>query len=118
MFAAINDAYDPSRRLRKVGIVPTLRIEHPTNDFASWKAAFDRDPAARLKSGVQRYSIYQPVDNPRYVLIDLEFETVAQAELLLTSMKQIWSSGVAGAALGGEPRTQILETMEVTQLVA
>ena len=55
---------------------------------------------------------------PRYVLIDLEFETVTQAERLLTSMKQIWGSGVAGAALGGEPRTQILETMEVTQLVA
>lgn len=98
--------------------MPILRIEHPTQDFITWKAAFDRDPVGRSKSGVQRYSIYQPVDNPRYVLIDLEFETVAQAEGLLASMKQIWSSGAAGAALGGEPRTQILETMEVTQLEA
>ena len=98
--------------------MPILRIEHPTQDFITWKAAFDRDPVGRSKSGVQRYSIYQPVDNPRYVLIDLEFETVGQAEGLLASMKQIWSSGAAGAALGGEPRTQILETMEVTRLVA
>ena len=97
--------------------MPILRIEHPTRDFATWKSAFDRDPVGRGQSGVQRYSIYQPVDNPRYVLIDLEFETVAQAERLLASMKQIWGSGAAGAALGGEPRTQILETMEVTQLV-
>jgi hypothetical protein len=98
--------------------MPTLRIEHPTQDFATWKAAFDRDPADRSKSGVQRYSIYQPVDNPHYVLIDLEFDTVAQAEGLLASMKRIWSSGAAGPALGGEPRTQILEVMEVTQPVA
>ncbi len=98
--------------------MPILRIEHPTKDFATWKAAFDRDPAGRGKAGVQRYSIYQPVDNPRYVLIDLEFETVSQAERLLDTMKLIWSSGAAGPALGGEPRTQILETRESTQIVA
>jgi hypothetical protein len=96
----------------------TLRIEHPTRDFATWKAAFDRDPAGRSRSGVQRYSIYQPVDNPGYVLIDLEFETVTQAEGLLASMKRIWSSGAAGAALGGEPRTQILQTMEAADVAA
>ncbi|MEO6943837.1 MAG: hypothetical protein ABI053_03905 [Lacisediminihabitans sp.] len=99
-------------------MMPILRIEHPTQDFATWKNAFDRDPVGRGKAGVQRYSIYQPVDNPRYVLIDLEFETVIQAERLLASMKQVWSSGAAGPALGGEPRTQILETKEVTELVA
>ncbi|MBG0741242.1 hypothetical protein IV500_17890 [Paeniglutamicibacter antarcticus] len=97
--------------------MPILRIEHPTEDFATWKAAFDRDPAGRGKAGVQQYSIYQPVDNPRYVLIDLEFETVTQAERLLDTMKLIWSSGAAGPALGGEPRTQILETKEVTQIL-
>ncbi|WP_231685999.1 MULTISPECIES: hypothetical protein [unclassified Arthrobacter] len=67
---------------------------------------------------MQRYSIYQPVDNPRYVLIDLEFPTVSQAERLLASMRQIWSSGAAGPAFGGEPRTQILDTKEVVQLEA
>jgi hypothetical protein len=98
--------------------MPILRIEHPTKDFATWKAAFDRDPAGRIRSGVLRFSIYQPLGNPQYVLIDLEFETVAQAEGLLASMKRVWGSGAAGDALGGEPRTQILETREVTQLVA
>ncbi|KNH20399.1 hypothetical protein ACU18_04420 [Arthrobacter sp. ZBG10] len=98
--------------------MPILRIEHRTHDFATWKAAFDRDPAGRGKAGVQRYSIYQPVDNPRYVLIDLEFPTVSQAERLLASMRQIWSSGAAGPAFGGEPRTQILDTKEVVQLEA
>jgi hypothetical protein len=99
-------------------MMPILRIEHPTRDFATWKAGFDRDPAVRSKSGVQRYSIYQPVEDPRYVLIDLEFETVGQAEGFLAFLKHFWGSGAAGAALGGEPRTQILETKEVSQLVA
>lgn len=93
-----------------------LRIEHPTQDFATWKAAFDRDPADRGKAGVQRYSIHQPTGNPHYVLIDLEFETVAQAERLLATMKKVWSTGAAGPALGGEPRTQILETKEVAEI--
>lgn len=109
--------YAQSTYQEKVRIMPILRIEHPTQDFATWKAAFDRDPANRSKAGVQRYAIYQPVDNPRYVLIDLEFDTLTQAEKLLDTMKRVWSSGAAGPALGGEPRTQILETKEVTQIV-
>jgi hypothetical protein len=96
--------------------MPTLRIEHPTRDFATWKSAFESDPAGRVASGVQRYSIYQPVDDDHYVLIDLEFETTAEAEALLASMKRVWNSGAAGAALGGEPRTRIIETIEAVQL--
>lgn len=97
--------------------MPTLRIEHATQDFATWKAAFDRDPVDRRGSGVLRYSIYQPIGDPGYVLIDLEFETVAQAESLLAAMKGVWGSGAAGPALRGAPRTQILHTMEATELV-
>jgi hypothetical protein len=96
--------------------MPTLRIEHPTADFTTWKVAFDRDPAAREKSGVQRYAIYQPVDDTHYVLIDLEFATTSEAEALLAAMKKVWRSGAAGPALAGEPRTRIIETREVVQL--
>lgn len=55
---------------------------------------------------------------PSRVLIDLEFMTVTQAEPLLATMRKMWSSGAAGPALGGEPRTQILETMEVAEIEA
>ena len=92
--------------------MPTLRIEHPTKDFATWKAAFDSDPVGRVRSGVQRFAIYQPVDDPHYVLIDLEFATTGQAQALLTAMQAVWSSGAAGAAFGGTPRTRIINTIE------
>lgn len=116
MAPARGGAYAQIAPKEKVRIMPLLRIEHPTRDFATWKAAFDRDPANRSKAGVLRYSIHQPVNNPHYVLIDLEFETVTQAEQLLATMKKIWSSGAAGSALGGEPRIQILETREMMQI--
>ena len=51
-----------------------LRIEHAVSDYGTWKAAFDSDPAGRAQSGVRRYRIMRPVDDPHYVMIDLEFE--------------------------------------------
>ncbi len=52
----------------------TLRIEHPVPDYDSWKQAFDGDPIGRERSGVKRYRIMRPGDDPRYVMIALEFE--------------------------------------------
>lgn len=54
--------------------MPILRIEHQVPDFAGWKQAFDSDPAGRERSGVRRYAILRAVDDPNYVLIDLEFD--------------------------------------------
>ena len=70
--------------------MPTLHIEHPTHDFDSWKRAFDSDPAGRHRSGVRRYRVSRAVDDPNYVMIDLEFDTREQAEGLLRTMQGIW----------------------------
>ena len=53
----------------------TVQIEHPIRDFDGWRAAFDRDPAGRETSGVRRYRIFRPVDDPKFVIIDLDFDT-------------------------------------------
>src|SRR6266540_462043 len=55
-----------------------LRIEHPVAEYHTWKEAFDRDPVGREKSGVRRYRILRPIDDPNYVMIDLEFNTQAR----------------------------------------
>ena len=47
----------------------TVQIEHPIRDFASWRAAFDRDPAGRQGAGVRCYRVYRPVGDPKYVLV-------------------------------------------------
>ena len=90
----------------------TLRIEHAISGYATWKAAFDRDPAHRTESGVLRYSVHQPADDPLYVLIDLDFDTAEQAQAMLVRLGQVWSSGQAAPALAGRPHTRILYTRE------
>jgi hypothetical protein len=55
--------------------MPILRIEHPVPDFDGWKTAFDNDPVGRKQSGVRRYQILRAIDDPNYVMIDLEFDT-------------------------------------------
>ncbi len=65
-------------------------MEHPVPDFDGWKKAFDGDPVGRQKSGVRRYWILRPIDDPKYVMIDLEFDTQREAEALLAAMRVVW----------------------------
>ncbi|MFB3909731.1 MAG: hypothetical protein ACE15D_15150 [Candidatus Eisenbacteria bacterium] len=88
-----------------------LRIEHPVPDYDGWKRAFDSDPVGRQQSGVRRYRISRPIDDPHYVTIDLELDTVAEAESLLASLQILWNR-VEGQVMTG-PRSRILELLEV-----
>lgn len=96
--------------------MPTLRIEHPVSDYDTWRAAFDRDPVDRRGSGVRRYAIHRPVDDPRYVLIDLDFDSAIEAERMLARLTDLWRSSVAAPALAGAPQTRVIETTEVVDL--
>jgi hypothetical protein len=87
-----------------------LRIEHPIPNYEGWKQAFESDPVGREKSGVRRYQILRPIDNPNYVLIDLEFDTISQAEALLAAMRVVW--GRVEGTIMMNPQTQIVETVE------
>lgn len=88
----------------------TLRVEHPVADFTVWKRAFDSDPARRQNSGVRRYRISRAVDDPAFVTVDLEFDSLAAAEAFLTALRAVWSR-VTGT-LVDSPRGRILEGVE------
>ena len=90
--------------------MPTLRIEHPVPDFSAWKQAFESDPARRENAGVRGYQILRPVGNPNYVLIDLEFDAVDEAEGLLANMRKVWAG--AGGQVSSDQRAQIVEIVE------
>jgi ribosomal protein L35AE/L33A len=88
----------------------TLQIEHGIKDFGMWKAAFDQDPVDRVASGVVAYRISRPVDDPHYVVVELDFESRAQAESLLARLQDtVWNTDAA-PALRGTPKTRILES--------
>jgi hypothetical protein len=94
--------------------MPTLHIEHATPNFDTWKQAFDRDPAGRKQVGVRRYRISRAVDDPNYVMIDLEFDTREQAEGLLRTMQGIW--GRPDHSLSRSQQARIVEVVESEEL--
>jgi hypothetical protein len=95
------------------GTMYVLRIEHAVPDFAGWKRAFDGDPVGREKSGVRRYRVSRPIDDPHYVMIDLEFDAAGQAEALLAAMRVVWSR-VDGTVMTN-PQARIVETVEAKE---
>lgn len=91
----------------------TLHIEHPITDFGTWKAAFDRFAEARANSGVCSHRILRPVDDAHYVVIDLDFQTVGEAETFLDFLQtRVWTSTQNAPALAGAPQAKILEAAD------
>lgn len=92
--------------------MPTLHIEHPIVDFDMWKTAFDRFAEVRRQSGVLAHRVQRPVDDPRYVVIDLDFGTTGEAERFLAFLhERVWASPENAPALAGRPQTRILEAV-------
>jgi hypothetical protein len=94
--------------------MPIVRIEHAVPSFETWKRAFDSDPADRTGSGVRRYQILRLRDNPNHVMIDLEFDTLGEAEGFLRTMQQVWSG--PGRAVMQHPSGRIADFVEVKEL--
>lgn len=92
--------------------MPTLQLEHAITDFPRWKAAFDRDPIDRRGLGVRRHRVFRPLDDERYVLVELEFATRQEAETAHEALRGLWRSPAAAPALAGAPRVRIVETIE------
>ncbi len=90
-----------------------LRIEHPVPDFDGWKKVFDSDPVGRKKSGVRRYRVLRPTNDAKYVMIDLEFDTIGLAETMLDALRVLWGR-VEGKVMTN-PKAQIVETVETKE---
>jgi hypothetical protein len=94
--------------------MPTLRIQHSVPTFEGWKQAFDNDPMDRKASGVRRYHVHRSVTDPNFVMIDLEFDTAAEAEQLLEKLRRLWAG--PGGAVMRNPEAWIVETVETRSL--
>jgi len=88
----------------------TLHIEHKVSNYDGWKQVFDSNPINRKKSGVRSYRIFRPVDDPNYVLIDLEFDNLNDSETVLTALNKLWSN-VDGKIIFN-PQARILNVEE------
>ncbi len=92
--------------------MPIVQLEHAIKDFEMWKAAFDRDPIDRRGLGVRRHRVFRPLDDPGYVVVELEFDTTSEAEACRSALGDLWSSPMAAPALIGSPQIRIVESVE------
>ena len=90
-----------------------LRIEHAVPNFQGWKKAFDNDPLDRKKSGVRRYRISRPVDDPNYLIVDLEFDDAQQAEAMLSSLRKLW--GQVEGTIIAQPHARVFNVLETRE---
>jgi hypothetical protein len=68
-----------------------LRIEHRAPNYEAWKQAFESDPVGRERGGVRRHRVSRQMDDPSYVMVDLEFETSGEAESFRAALLDLWS---------------------------
>ena len=95
--------------------MPVLQIEHGVGDFERWKErAFDSDPIGRERGGVRRYRVSRTSDDANYVVVDLEFDTMTEAESFRTALEELWGR-VEGDLGLSTPRARILETVEAAE---
>lgn len=88
----------------------TLHIEHAITDFETWKSAFNRFADVRRQAGVRAERVQRPMDDPKYVVIDFDFESTEEAEAFLLFLNtKVWGTRENAPALAGTPHTKILE---------
>jgi hypothetical protein len=92
--------------------MPVLQLEHAISDFDVWKRAFDSDPIGRERLGVRSHRVFRPLDDPKYVVVELDFATEQEAETCRAALRELWTSRRAAPALSGAPRVRIVETVE------
>ena len=91
----------------------TLRVELKVRDYDLWRSAFDRDAGGRKDSGMRRYRIFRPVDDPNCVMLDADFDQPEKAQGFLDIMRsKVWPDPSKAPAKVGAPRTHIIEMVE------
>jgi hypothetical protein len=87
----------------------TLHIEHRITDFATWKAAFDRFAAKRAEAGVTAQRILQPQGDANWIVLQLDFPSVAAAQGFREFLEtRVWSSPANAPGLDGPARARVL----------
>jgi hypothetical protein len=91
----------------------TLHIEHAITDLRTWLGAFSRFEEARQKAGVRAHRVFQPVDDDKYIYVDLDFDSIEQAVAFQRFLEtNVWTSREASPGLGGTPRARVLTDVD------
>jgi hypothetical protein len=91
-----------------------LHIEHEISDLTTWLETFKRFAPAREQAGVQQAEVFQPTDDPNYIVVNLRFESVeAASNFRKFLMDVVWASPENSPALAGTPTARVLTEVSV-----
>ena len=94
-------------------LVPTLHIEHAITDLRTWLDAFGQFAEARTNAGVLAQRVRQPIDDAKYIVVDLEFDSVATASAFKEFLETVvWQSRELSPGLSGAPTARVLVDVE------
>lgn len=89
-----------------------LRIEHAVRDFDEWKRVFDdRGPLLRQQFGARSHQVFRTVADPNFVMVDIDFDSSAQAEGFLARLRDLWGQREAEGLIVG-PQGRIVVAVE------
>ena len=91
-----------------------LHIEHEISDLATWLETFKRFAPAREQAGVQQAEVFQPADDPNYIVVNLRFESAdAAGNFRKFLIDVVWASPDTSPALVGAPTARVLTEVSV-----
>ena len=84
---------------------------------AATKLVLIPDPRPDATSrGVRRYRVLRPVDDPNYVMVNLEFDIPSEAEAFRAALQRaVWGSRRAAPALLGSPQAHSVEAVKIKE---
>jgi quinol monooxygenase YgiN len=89
--------------------MPILHIEHAITDLDTWLETFRKFAPAREQAGVIQAQVFQPDDDPHYIVVNLRFESATAAANFRTFLtERVWASPDASPALVGAPTARVL----------
>ncbi len=95
----------------------TLHIEHPITDLDTWLGAFNSFAEARKNAGVRAQRVRQPVGDPRYIVVDLEFDASEAAHAFKEFLEGVvWQSKDLSPGLDGVPTARVLDDVDPSRL--
>jgi hypothetical protein len=97
--------------------MPTLHIEHPITDLVTWLGAFNSFAEARENAGVRAQRVRQPVGDPCYIVVDLEFDDSEAANTFKEFLEGVvWQSKELSPGLDGVPTARVLDDVDPSRL--
>jgi hypothetical protein len=93
--------------------VATLHIEHPISDRTTWLGAFGQFSEARREAGLAGQRIQQPIDDDKYIVVDLDFADANEALKFRNFLETVvWKSRDLSVGLAGVPHARTFTDIE------